>query len=160
MPFQKQVKINPALAVEGDFASINPRATVLAGEGTLVSGEDGVSIACFAWIADDGTVSNVGSAAPDGFVSRTANRAYIQMILDESTMIINRGLPITLHNEGDYFARFAAGATKGQKVFASNTDGSLVADAAGATVSGATETKFKVVDTCAAGELAKISTWG
>lgn len=161
MPFQKKVNINQAPAVEGDFASINPRAAVLAGEGGLVAGEDGVTIARFAWVDEDGiSVSNAGAGTPDGFASRAANRAYIQMILDKSTMVVNRGLPIILHNEGDFFGRFAAGATKGQKVFASNTDGSVSAAEAGATVAGCTETKFKVENTCAAGELAKISTWG
>lgn len=160
MPFQKQVNIQQAPATEGDFASTNPRAAVLAGESALIAGENGVTIARFAWVDENGAVSNAGTGASDGFVSRTANRAYIQSLLKESSMLVNSGLPITLHNEGDFWGSFAAGATKGQKVFANNTDGSLIAGAKGATIADATETNFKVQSTCGAGELTKISTWG
>ena len=41
MPFQQQVNIMPAPAVAGDFASANPRASVLNGPGDPVAGPNG-----------------------------------------------------------------------------------------------------------------------
>lgn len=38
MGFQKQVNTTQAPGLPGDFASANPRNTVLAGEGALVAG--------------------------------------------------------------------------------------------------------------------------
>ena len=43
MSFQKAVKPYQAPAVAGDFAAHNPNASMLAGEGALVSGTDGVT---------------------------------------------------------------------------------------------------------------------
>ena len=44
MSFQKAVQPYQAPAVAGDFAAHNPNASMLAGEGELVSGTDGVTV--------------------------------------------------------------------------------------------------------------------
>lgn len=143
MGFQKQVNLTPAPAVAGDFASSNPRATVLAGPGGLVAGALGVTVGKFAWVDDDGvTVQSFGTAtkAPNGFVHRE-QQALIQTYLAESGMNIPVGFPVVLHNEGDFWAKLegANAATIGAAIYADYSDGSVhaVAAPAGATVTAA-----------------------
>lgn len=141
--FQRTVNTDPAPAVEGDFASANPRASMLAGPGALVAGALGVTVGKFARARNDnGQVFNAdpGVANALGFVARPGNVASITAWLGEASMIVYAGREITLHNTGDFWARFAAGATKGQKVFASYADGSAVAGTAGGSVAGAVVT--------------------
>lgn len=163
MAFQNQVGAEPALGIPGDFASLNPCASYPAGEGALVAGSGGAKIGSFGWVQADGqTVLNVppsgSTAAPDGFIHRDLT-GQIASIFDESTMLIPEGFPVTLMTAGDYWATSATAAARGQKVFASTTDGSASTGAAGATVAGSVETQFSAANACAAGELVKISTW-
>ena len=65
--FQNQINHQQAPGVEGDFASANPKASLLAGEGALVAGTNGVIVGRFAWVTN-GVVSNTGTGVPDGFV--------------------------------------------------------------------------------------------
>ena len=140
MGFQKQVNLTPAPAVAGDFASSNPRATVLAGPGGLVAGALGVTVGKFAWVDDDGsTVQSFGTAtkAPQGFVHRE-QQALIQQYLAEAGMNIPQGFPVVLHNAGDFWAKLAGdnAATIGAAIYAdySNGDVCAVAAPAGASV--------------------------
>lgn len=141
--FQKQVNLTPAPAVAGDFASSNPRATVLAGPGGLVAGIGGVQVAKFAWVdpADGVTVQSYGQAtkAPDGFVHRE-QQALITDYLAESSMTIPVGFPVVLHNEGDFWALLAGStsAAVGDPIYADYSSGDVIADAAptGASVTG------------------------
>lgn len=159
MGFQKTINIQPAPAVEGDFASANPRASVLAGEGAFIADTAGVTVGRFAWADSSGLVTNAGAGAPTGFVHRE-QQALITAWLGETSMLVPEGLPITLHNEGDFWVKTLTVATVGQKVFASLTTGEVKTDAAGATVAGYVETIFKVGSAGAANELIKITTWG
>lgn len=142
MGFQTQVNLTPAPAVAGDFASSNPRTTVLAGPGGLVAGAAGVTVGKFAWVDDDGiTVQSFGTAthAPSGFVHRE-QQALIQVYLAEASMNIPRGFPVTLHNEGDFWAKLtgANAAVIGSAIYADYSTGDITAVAApaGATVTG------------------------
>jgi hypothetical protein len=158
--FQRSVNSDPSPAVEGDFASANPRASMLAGAGALVAGPLGVTVGRFAWALNSTgvvTTAKPGGAARIGFVGRNQT-SLITAWLGEASMVVQSGINITLHRSGDFWGRFAAGAAIGQKVFASDTDGTLLADAAGATPVGYTETDWFVETTAAATELAKIST--
>lgn len=136
MGFQRIVNTDPAPAVEGDFASANPRASLLAGAGQLIAGAAGVIVGRFAWAKNsDGTVTNAypggtGVVGRLGFVHRN-QPAVITAWLGGETMVVTSGLEITLFDMGDFWARFALGATIGQKVFASYADGSAVAGTAG-----------------------------
>jgi len=156
MTLQKSVGINPAQAVQGDFASTNPRATAVNNNGGFIS--DGtVVVGGFAWSANR-ILSNTGTGVPDGFISRTANFAYINGFA-ESTLTINKGVETTVHTAGDFYVKATVAATKGQKVFASINDGSVLSGDAGATVAGAVETSFKFTQDVTAGSLAIISTY-
>ena len=104
--FQTQVNLTPAPAVAGDFASANPRASVLAGPGGLVAGVGGVTVGKFAWVQPDGvTVESygTGTAVPNGFVHRD-QQALIQNYLQQSSMNIPVGFPVTLMRQGDFWA--------------------------------------------------------
>lgn len=158
--FQKAVTERPAYAVEGDFASDNPHATVLnSPEAGLVAGTDGVVIGRFGWVKQaDQTVSNKGTVAPDGFISRHYN-ALINTLTDEASMTIPTGRPVALHTRGDFWVKTKTAATVGQKVFASQTTGEISTGAAGATVAGHVETAFYVASAASADELIKITSW-
>ena len=153
MSFQKAVQTYQAPAVAGDFAAHNPNASMLAGEGALVSGTDGVTVGVFAWADAEGKVSNKKTAgARIGFVHREQQASITAYLAEYGNQII------TLAVAGDFWAHFPAGAEIGQNVFAKDTDGTLKASAA-ATETGHTLTRFKVASKAAAGELAKITTW-
>lgn len=131
MGFQTTLYQQPPLAVEGDFASANPRASVLTGEAALVADPLGLTVGKFAWI--DTTLRlarNFGAGLPAGFVAREL-QASITAWLGASTMLIPGGLPVTLFNEGDFWARCGNAATAGQKAFADVGNGAVVAGAAG-----------------------------
>lgn len=159
MGFQTTVNTNPAPAIEGDFASANPRASMLAGEGELKAGPSGVIVGRFARAAiATGIVTNgqPGVNSRIGFVHR-AQPSLITAWLGESSMTIPAGLEVVLHVAGDFWARFAAGATVGQKVFANNLTGLCVsADTApsGASVTGAIAGTTLTVSAVGSGTLA------
>lgn len=165
MSFQTTVNLQQASAVEGDFASANPRNSFVSGEGNLVAGATGVTIGRFAWVAL-GIASNAGIIRPAGFCSRSGQigSALITTYLAENTMVINQGQPVTLHTSGDFYAKnTVAPAAIGSKVFASETDGTIQTGVAGATIAGYIETDFSCVGypvggTGAVGELIIIST--
>lgn len=142
MTFQTSVGQLPAPGIEGDFASANPRGSMLAGQGYLVSGPLGVIVGRFARAANaTGIVTNADPGVPSriGFVHKD-QIVGITPYLGVSGLTVLPGIEITLHDSGDFLARFAAGATIGQKVFASYLDGSAIAGTAGGTVAGATVT--------------------
>lgn len=139
MPFQTSVQNQPAVAVEGDFASANPRASVLAGEAALVAGSNGLTVGRFAWISGN-TANNTGTGAPAGFVHRKQGDAMITAYLAEFGMLIPGGRAVTLMNEGDFWARTVNAATPGQKAFADLATGEIIAAAAGATIAAASVT--------------------
>lgn len=144
--FQSVVNTDPAYAIEGDFASANPRASLLAGIGALTAAAVGVVVGKFARAKNsDGTVTNGDPGAPSriGFVHRD-QPAIITAWLGGATMLVPSGQPVTLFDAGDFWCRFTAGATIGQKVYASYADGSAIAGAAGAPPQGAEVTATTV----------------
>lgn len=159
MGFPKVINAQQSPAVEGDFCSANPRASVVAGEGAFVVGAAGVTVGRFAWADASGLVTNVGAGAPTGFLHRD-NQALATAYLAANSMVIPAGFPVTLHRSGDFWVKTATVATVGQKVFASNTDGSIKTGAALATISGYTETNWFVDSAGAVGELIKTSRGG
>ncbi|MDK1195308.1 hypothetical protein QMW88_04060 [Cronobacter dublinensis] len=155
--FQRTINQCPSPGIEGGVASTNPYATFLADEGALVAGNDGLTVARFAWVTD-GVASNTGTGAPAGFVHRDGQASIVDW-LGAASMLIQPGREVTLMVAGDFWARTATAATRGQKIFAVLADGTIKTGAAGATVAGAVETPFFAGSTCDAGELVKISTW-
>lgn len=137
MGFQTQVNIEPAPAVKGDFAGANPRASVLAGEGALLSSGSPrfCTVGNFAWALQLTGVA-VGqfyneADAKIGFLRRDQQAPMLSQLPGDASMLLAPGQIVTLFDQGSFWALFAAGATPGQKVFANTLDGSVYAAAAG-----------------------------
>lgn len=129
MGFQKKINVYPAQGIAGDFASNNPIFSLLAGEGQLKSGEDGVKVGVFAF-ADlkTGLVSNKhADGTRCGFVPRALNMAVLGYN-QEASNIIPVGREITLISTGDFWVNLAAGNV-GDSIVASKDDGSISAAA-------------------------------
>jgi hypothetical protein len=137
--FQGSVNSANPIAVEGDFASANPRATALTvgfdanGFQTsgLIAGPNGVTIGQFAWLAADGvTVNNYpstnGSGKPLGFVHRD-QQGLLTNYLQAAGTLIPPGFPVTVMTEGDFFDLIAGGsaAVYGSACYARYSDGAL-----------------------------------
>lgn len=139
MPFQGTVNAQPSPAVEGDFASDNPRFSMDAGPGGLITDTTlGVIVGRFAWADVNGVVHNAypGGASPVarlGFVAREGNLlALITAWLGEATLVIPPAMPITLHTDADVWARVTgSNGTQGQKAFANYGTGQLIPGAVG-----------------------------
>lgn len=135
--FQTAVTIKPAPGEEGDFFGANPRAIAIAGPGQFVSpsranpvipSQNGLLVGNFAWVnTDTGDVSQ--SYVPGyqiAFLHRE-NNAVIVSFLGQASLLVQQGLPVSLFTQGDFWARFAAGATPGQRVWADPDTGAAVA---------------------------------
>lgn len=128
--FQSTMYNQPAIGIEGDWASHNPRYSMLAGVGALIAGAAGVTVGRFAWAAADGIVSNSGGQGRIGFVQKD-QPALITEFLGQSSMVVPTGYEVTLYTDADVLARFASGAAVGQKVYANYADGTCYAAATG-----------------------------
>lgn len=151
--FQTRINRDLPIGVEGDFASANPRASVLAGEGGLVAGPGGVIVGNFAWLLPDGktVVSHgVGAVAPTGFVPRQEN-ALITEYMGVASMVIPEGFEVTLFDEGDFLDKIVSGsaAVYNSQCFASYADGSLSIGSApaGTTATGSVGATFTATGT-------------
>ena len=137
MAFQTSVATQQSPGIEGGFYGANPHFTVTnPDEGMWVAGSAGVTIGQFAW-ADTatGTVSSVhpGKAAATvryGFVHRDQPAVIGAMLAGTSNTVV-AGQSIDILEDGPMWARFAAGAVIGQKVYMAYADGSCVSAATG-----------------------------
>jgi hypothetical protein len=122
--FQKKVNLVQAPGVAGDFASMNPFSSVLAGPGALVAPAGGLKVANFAWVnpADLSVQQGYNSAYQIGFLGRN-EQALITNFLGESTLLVPQGFMVNLFSGGDFYAYFANGATSGSTVYANETTG-------------------------------------
>lgn len=160
MPFQSTINRTLPVGVEGSFASTNPYHSLLnAAQGQYKAAPAGVVAGRFAWVDPaTGLATNVKGALTLGGLVLRANTATVLVPDQESSMTIRGGFEVELFDGGDFWVRFAAGATIGQNVFAKDADGTFVADS-GTTLVDHTLTPFTVASTAAAGELAKITGW-
>ncbi|KAA0117872.1 hypothetical protein CIW48_27105 [Methylobacterium sp. P1-11] len=161
--FQTSTQVTQAPAVAGDFASANPRHSLLSVPGGFVADlTNGLTVGLFAW-ADTSTgtiLSNAGTGVPSCFVHRELNADFYPQAAGFGMTIMPGKYVGEMFSSGDFFAKNAgAGAvTKGMKAYANNTNGTVSFAATGATVAGSTETKWYAHTAAAAGELVKIST--
>lgn len=132
--FQQQVNVQPAPAVEGDFATANPRFVYLAGPGGFVAGAAGVTIGRFVWALPYPTDPNGGpqiansfGAGPvAGFIHRE-QQGTITTFLAESGMLVLPGTMLTIMSGGDFWVKNtgAAEAIFGQKAYANLSTGAV-----------------------------------
>lgn len=144
MSFQTSVNANPAPAVAGDFASSNPRSSVLTQDGNgFIAGVGGVTVARFAWVEDglNRSAKNSGTGLPTGFVHRE-QQALITAFYDTYGNNVPAGFPVTLQNSGDYWVKNdgSTAAAKDMKAFANYATGAIQFAAAGSTISGGSVT--------------------
>jgi hypothetical protein len=144
MAFQTSVASQQSPGIEGGFYGVNPHYTVTnPDEGMWITGPAGVTIGQFAWA--DTTNGQVSSAHPGkaaalvryGFVHRN-QPAVIAALLAGTSNTVVAGQGIDILEDGPVWARFAAGATIGQKVYMNYADGACVS---AATASAATATR-------------------
>jgi len=135
--FQQQVNLQPGVGEAGDFADANIRATVITPTylpgvalkpGFVADATYPCIVGNFAW-GDQLTgfcASRYNGKASSklGFVHRE-NQTIITQFLGQSVLALQPGLIATIYDQGSFWAKFAAGATVGQSVFANYLDGSV-----------------------------------
>ncbi len=137
MAFQTSVATNPSPGIEGGFAGANPYFSLITpDEGMFVAGDPGPIIGRFGFA--NTANGKVTSAHPGvatvrvGFVHRDQPVVANITMLSGASLQVLAGAPVDLSDDGTYWARFAAGATIGQKVYASYADGLVRSAATGA----------------------------
>lgn len=133
MAFQTSVASQQAPGIEGGFFGDNPYfSLVTPDEAMWVAGSAGVTIGQFAWAnTANGQVSSANPGVTTvrvGFVHRDQPSVIAGLLVGTSNLVV-AGQTIDLLEDGPVWARFAAGATIGQKVYASYADGSCVSAA-------------------------------
>lgn len=157
MSFQKTLNRDLPRGVAGDFASVNPRGSMLAGEGALRTAEL-ITVGKFAFADTD--TGLVHQAHADGYRAGFVHRNNNATILgnEEASMGILSGRQCTLYTTGDFYTIFDADVTVDQLVFANKADGKPVgADAVSAET---VATKFIVAENATAGQLCRITVLG
>ena len=135
--FQSVVNATLPLAVEGDFCAANPFFSTLAGEGAFTAGALPVTVGRFGFVNSAGQISNNAAGyVRMGFIGLRGQPVIITPWLGGYGMQVQPGFEMTLWDAAPVFMRFAAGATIGQKVFASYADGTAIAGTAGAVLAG------------------------
>ncbi len=127
MGFPSQVNVVPGVGVAGDFCSTNPRSSVVNGPGAFVAGALGVTVGRFAWAdAANLRVNSFGGGAPTGFVHR-AQQGLITNFLQESSMVVPAGFPVTLFSSGDFWVKNdgAAASAINQVAYTNNSTGQV-----------------------------------
>lgn len=168
--FQTAVRTQPAIGVAGDFASANPRFSVLVGAGAFLAGAAGVTIGRFAWASAEevdsegapAIVNSFGTGPVTGFVHRE-QQGLITQYLQESTMLVPAGFPLTLMNGGDFLvANDGTGRVEiGMKAYANFADGKVTFAASGsvssASVTGAIAASSAAVTGSIAGNVLDVT---
>lgn len=140
----------------------NPFASVPAPiAGSLVAGADGVTLNRFGWAdPDTGEVSNLyapstlfGLVLPQPF--RYARNGWNLAYWSAGALILRAGQFVTLAAQGDFWVRFAAGASVGAQVFANPADGTAWAG----NPSGFFSTPWTCMSYAPPGSPALISSW-
>jgi hypothetical protein len=133
MGFPRQVNVQAAPAVVGDFCDSNPRSTVDSGQGAFVAGPNGLAVGLFAWADVTNTLlNNYGPGAPTGFIHRD-QQALITAFLGDDSMVIPAGYQATAFNAGGFWVYNSGSTTTaiGQTAYANNSTGAVTFGTAG-----------------------------
>lgn len=157
MTVQINVGLYQAAGLPGQKATpeqfIYPAVTPIS-KGTVIVGN-------FVWLGADGIdASNTGAGVPLGIVERVIQYFDFTEATRPGTLEVLDKTPLTVGIRGDYWVKTTTAAAIGQSVFAVTADGAIATGTAGGTVTGATETPWKVLTTGAIGDMIKISNWG
>ena len=124
MALQSQVNRLISPAVAGDKAT--PDQSIYTPI-NYVADASGVACGSFCWPGSaDGTVSSTttGTAAPLGFVERVINAPNFDP-LDDGTLVIPSGYPLTVAVKGDYWVKAADSVIAGATVYVDKTNGNI-----------------------------------
>lgn len=141
MPFQQAVSATIAPGIEGGWTGFNPHYTLTnPDDNQWVVGATGAFMGRFGWAnPNNGQITRAHPGVANavvGFIHKD-QMAFLTGITMAATLAVPAGVGIDALEDGPVWGRFAAGATFGQKVYASFADGSL---RAAATASAATTT--------------------
>lgn len=132
MGFQTVVNANQAPAVEGDFASQNPRHNVIGAAGQLVAPASGLKVGKFFFINPaTGLCSQsyvAGVYTQVAFLARNS-QGLITAFLADNTQVVPGGFMVVGFDGGDFWARFNGAISSGGTVYADETTGNPVASA-------------------------------
>lgn len=155
MAFQKTVNTYPGIGIPGAYAAINP--IVSTAKGYVASAACNIGGFVWADASKAGCVKPTGTGRPLGFAVREiTNPLGINV---EASNVVPVGYPVSVEVKGDFFAVTTTVATVGQKVFAVLADGTIKTGDAQATVEGAVETDFEVIQAGSANDVIIISNW-
>jgi hypothetical protein len=151
MSFQTKLNRDLPRGVAGDFASTNPRNSILAGEAALVAAEP-ITVGQFAFadLTTGKVYASFVAGRVIGFVHR--NNQAVVALGQAASMTIPTGKEVALFSAGDFYAVAPAVVAPGAKVYALDADGAV--DEAAAT---AQETNFVFAEAAQAGALVKIT---
>lgn len=151
MTFQRSLNRDLPRGVAGDFASTNPRNSILAGESSLRTFED-IAVGGFAFAdLETGLVyKEYDNGRAVGFVHR--NNQAVVPLGQQASMLIPKGKEIALFSNGDFYAVAPAAVEPNAPVFALDADGKVAA-----VVDNAQATNFVFAEKAAAGALVKIT---
>ena len=143
--FQTFTNALQAPGIAGDFASTNPRASILTtqnyGQTGFVAGAAGVLIGFFGWLDSTGRIiNNFGSGAPNGIIGRAGMNGLITQYLLASGMGIPPGMAVgNFYDSGDYWVvnNGTTIAQRGMKAYANVLTGAISFAATGNPTSGA-----------------------
>lgn len=154
--FQTKVNMYPAIGVPGAFASVNP--VISTPLGRIASKDVGIGGFCWDDPSNDGCILPSGTGKPLGFVARNIVYTIVNAAADAAN-IVPAGSNANVMLKGDFYVLVAEAVTKGQKVFASTTDGTVSGGTAGASVGGFVETDWTFVTSADANGIAIISNY-
>lgn len=155
MAFQKTVNTYPGIGIPGAYAAINP--IVSTAKGYVASAACNIGGFVWADASKAGCVKPTGIGCPLGFAVREiTNPLGIDV---EASNVVPVGYPVSVEVKGDFFAVTLTEATVGQKVFAVLADGTIKTGDAQATVDGAVETDFEVIQAGSKNDVIIISNW-
>lgn len=153
--FQTFVNRNMAPGVVGGFASMNPRAAVLAGPGAFRADSAlPVLVGGFAWATptDSKAYGQLKSNALLGFIGNE-EQTVITDFLGVSRLAVQAGFPVTLYSHGDFWASVAGVVAVGGTVYADTLDGSVETGATTFSGTGAIAATTLTVSAVASGAL-------
>lgn len=143
MAFQTLINRENTFGIQGDLANGQvPHYTP-----TTPRVDTGATVDCgdFVWVTDTNgasVCSKAGTGAPDGIVQRVLDATL--PCNQDATITYPAGHAVSVVNWGDMFVKTTDSATVGNVLFVNNTTGAITNDAAGSTVSGATETGWVI----------------
>lgn len=144
MAFQNTVNRTNTFGIQGDLA--NGQIPHYTPTTPRVAASDSIAVGGFAWVSDDNgvaTATSKGTGAPNGLVQRTLDGVNYD-IKSEGTMTVPAGRKVDVVVKGHMFVKVPS-AVVGKVLFANNTTGAITCGNAGASVSGSTETAWKII---------------